>query len=118
MGLNPQVKVEPGSANRPVCILFSSAKYLKVCGYDVQIFAEHSEEEQKLTTASEKYYPAPVRVMGKLALKLPLPPGSLLTIYNDDMRFKNSYLSEIPGYYLSGGIISSLSYIYIIRCWI
>ena len=35
-------------------------------------------------------------------VKLPLPPGCLLTLWNDDERFRRSYLSEFPGYYLTG----------------
>jgi propionyl-CoA synthetase len=47
--------------------------------------------------------------MGKVALKLPLPPGSLLSLYNDDTRFVKSYMSEFPGYYQTGGIVHSNS---------
>lgn len=36
---------------------------------------------------------------GTLAVKLPLPPGALPTLWGSDERFINSYLSEFPGYY-------------------
>jgi propionyl-CoA synthetase len=36
---------------------------------------------------------------GTLALKLPLPPSCLPTLWNNDERFRKSYLSEFPGYY-------------------
>ncbi|USE69122.1 propionyl-CoA synthetase [Pseudoalteromonas maricaloris] len=39
---------------------------------------------------------------GVVAVKLPLPPGCLTTIWNNTARFKGSYLSQYPGYYLSG----------------
>ena len=37
--------------------------------------------------------------MGTLAIKLPLPPGCLPTLWNDDARFRTSYLAEFPGWY-------------------
>ncbi|MEE8271406.1 MAG: AMP-binding protein, partial [Alphaproteobacteria bacterium] len=40
--------------------------------------------------------------MGSLACKLPLPPGSLPTLWNADDRFRQAYLAEHPGYYLTG----------------
>lgn len=39
---------------------------------------------------------------GAIALKLPLPPSCLATIWGDFDRFKNGYLSDFPGYYCSG----------------
>ncbi|WP_395727495.1 propionyl-CoA synthetase [Nakamurella sp.] len=39
---------------------------------------------------------------GAIAIKLPLPPGSLPTLWNDDERYVSSYLSTYPGYYLTG----------------
>ena len=36
---------------------------------------------------------------GTLAIKLPLPPGCLPTLWNNDARFRSSYLAEFPGYY-------------------
>ena len=40
--------------------------------------------------------------MGSLCVKLPLPPGCLLTLWNADDRFIDSYLSEFPGFYKTG----------------
>jgi len=37
--------------------------------------------------------------IGALVVKLPLPPGSLPTLWNNDDRFVESYLKEFPGYY-------------------
>ena len=37
--------------------------------------------------------------MGSIVLKLPLPPGCLPTLWQADDRFKDSYLTEFPGYY-------------------
>lgn len=37
--------------------------------------------------------------MGSIAIKLPLAPGNLPTLWNADERFRESYLSEFPGYY-------------------
>ncbi|CAN5124617.1 propionyl-CoA synthetase [soil metagenome] len=39
---------------------------------------------------------------GSVCLKMPLPPGTLATLWGDDGRYQQSYLSEYPGYYLSG----------------
>ena len=34
--------------------------------------------------------------------QLPLPPGALPTLYNNDARYIDEYLTENPGYYTSG----------------
>ena len=39
---------------------------------------------------------------GSICVKLPLPPGTLPTLWGDDDRYVASYLSAFPGYYLSG----------------
>ncbi len=39
---------------------------------------------------------------GNVAIKLPLPPGCLATLWNATERFKSEYLSDYPGYYTSG----------------
>jgi propionyl-CoA synthetase len=44
----------------------------------------------------------PVGEDGAIVIKLPMPPGSLPTLWNDDERFVRSYLSAYPGYYLTG----------------
>ncbi len=46
--------------------------------------------------------PLPPGMEGVIAIKLPLPPGTLTTLWNDDARFVSSYLSAYPGYYLTG----------------
>jgi propionyl-CoA synthetase len=52
---------------------------------------------------------------GALCLKLPLPPGTLTTIWNDEDRFRASYLNAFPGYYLSGdgGHIDEDGYVFV-----
>jgi len=37
--------------------------------------------------------------MGNIVLELPLPPGNLPTLWNDDAGFRRSYLDRFPGYY-------------------
>jgi propionyl-CoA synthetase len=37
-----------------------------------------------------------------VVLQLPLPPGSLLDLWQDNLRFKAGYLNKFPGYYFSG----------------
>ncbi|MGY3449919.1 propionyl-CoA synthetase [Bradyrhizobium sp. USDA 4353] len=43
--------------------------------------------------------PVPVNTMGSIVIKLPMPPGCLPTLWQQEDRFKESYLSEFPGYY-------------------
>ncbi|MEZ7864269.1 MAG: propionyl-CoA synthetase [Rhodospirillales bacterium] len=37
--------------------------------------------------------------IGSISIKLPMPPGFLLTLWNADQRFIDTYLAEYPGYY-------------------
>ncbi len=69
--------VKPGSVTLPVC------------GYDIQILDENGNEQ-------------PSNKEGAVAIKLPLPPGCLPTLWNNDIRFKESYLSRYEGFYLAG----------------
>jgi len=52
---------------------------------------------------------------GAICIHLPLPPGTLPTLWGDDDRFKSSYLCEHPGYYLTGdgGHIDSDGYLFV-----
>ena len=52
---------------------------------------------------------------GNIVIRLPLPPSCLPTLWNDDERFKQSYLSQYPGYYLTGdeGIKDEDGYIFV-----
>jgi propionyl-CoA synthetase len=53
--------------------------------------------------------------IGALVLKLPLPPGSLPTLWKQDERYKQSYLDAYPGYYQTGdaGYIDEDGYIFV-----
>ena len=89
MGLEP-LPVKAGSSTRPVC------------GYQIDILSEEGE-----TLIANQ--------MGYVAIKLPLPPGCLPTLWNDDERFRQSYLSHFEGYYLTGdgGYIDDDGYVFI-----
>ncbi|MDQ1629116.1 MAG: propionyl-CoA synthetase [Actinomycetota bacterium] len=52
---------------------------------------------------------------GAIVVKLPMPPGSLPTLWNDDERFVSSYMSAFEGYYLTGdgGRIDEDGYVYV-----
>jgi propionyl-CoA synthetase len=52
---------------------------------------------------------------GTLAVKLPLPPSCLPTLWNNDERFRSSYLSEFPGYYTTSdaGYMDEDGYAYV-----
>lgn len=52
---------------------------------------------------------------GHIAVKLPLPPGCLTTLWKDDTRFKQSYLALFPNHYVTGdgGYIDEHGYVFI-----
>merc|ERR1711935_50659 len=89
MGIFPTL---PGSVTRPVP------------GYQVQIFDEVSNEPV-----------ANPGDLGKVVIKLPLPPAFMLTLWGNDEAFVQKYLAETPGYYTTGdaGIIDEKGYIHI-----
>ena len=55
-------------------------------GYDVRVVDERASE-------------VPAGKMGSIVVKLPLPPSCLPTLWQQDERFRESYLAEFPGYY-------------------
>ena len=71
-------------------------------GYDVQILDEGGHEVAPGT-------------LGAIAIKLPLPPGTLPSLWNAEDRFKKSYLTTFPGYYETGdaGYKDEDGYVYI-----
>lgn len=77
MTFDENYKIKRASAGKPIP------------GYDIKIFDENGYE---LDAHHEGY----------LVIKLPLPPGALLGIWNDNERFQSSYLSQYNGYYFSG----------------
>jgi len=78
MGLEEAPEVVGGSAGKPVC------------GFNVRILDEGGHE---VTKPNQE---------GFVAIKLPLPPGCLPTLWQNSARFKSSYLSMFDGFYLSG----------------
>jgi propionyl-CoA synthetase len=71
-------------------------------GYDIQIL-------------SDEGHPLPAGELGAIAIKLPLPPGTLPGLWNAEARFRKSYLDTFPGYYETGdaGMIDAEGYVYI-----
>ncbi len=90
LGLEP-MPAKPGSATRPVC------------GFNVHVLDEAGRD-------------VPAGKEGSVALKLPLPPGCLPTLWNNNDRFIKGYLETFPGYYVSGdgGMIDEEGYVFLL----
>jgi propionyl-CoA synthetase len=74
-----------------------------VPGYDVRVLDDSGHEVAR-------------NVEGAICIRLPLPPGTLSTIWGDDQRFVDSYLSAHDGYYLSGdgGYVDADGYLFVL----
>jgi propionyl-CoA synthetase len=59
--------------------------------------------------------PAQPQAIGSLVCRLPLPPGTLQTLWNAQARYQESYLSDFPGYYKTGdaGFIDEDGYVFV-----
>ncbi|MES9894558.1 MAG: propionyl-CoA synthetase [Candidatus Thiodiazotropha endolucinida] len=62
---------------------------VSMVGYDVRVLDDQGVEK-------------PAGEMGDIVIKQPLPPACLPTLWNNEQRFVDSYLSAHPGYYLTG----------------
>ncbi len=82
--------VKPGSSTKPVP------------GFDVQILDNNGK-------------PVGAGTEGLVAVKLPLPPGTLPTLWQAEKRFLESYINPLPGYYFTsdGGYIDEDGYVFI-----
>ena len=82
--------VKPGSATKPVP------------GWNVQVVDAHAQ-------------PVKRGEIGALVMKLPLPPGSLQTLWHNDAGFEKSYMSDYPGHYKTGdaGYIDEDGYVFV-----
>ncbi len=89
MGLEAH-PVKPGSPTVPVP------------GYDVRVLDADGTE---LVSGAE----------GAIAIRLPLPPGTMATLWEDDDRFVESYMARYPGYYHTGdgGHVDAQGYVYV-----
>lgn len=82
--------VKAGSSTKPVP------------GYDVKVLDSGGKE-------------LPTGMEGVIAIKLPLPPGTLPTLWNADDRFIKSYMDVFKGYYFTsdGGYIDEDGYVFV-----
>lgn len=89
LGLDP-MKIKPGSPTKPMP------------GFNLQVL----DEDGKQCKAGK---------LGNLVIKLPLPPSCLMGIWEDDARYKQSYLNFYDGYYLTGdsGYIDKDGYVWV-----
>ncbi len=73
-----------------------------VPGYDVRVLSEDNRE-------------MPAGQIGSIAIRLPMPPGCLPTLWNNDAGYETSYLTKHPGHYLTGdaGYKDEDGYVYI-----
>ncbi len=64
---------------------------------------------------SDEGHQAAAGEIGSIAIKLPMPPGTLPTLWRNDDRFVDSYLSSFEGYYATGdaGYIDEDGYIFV-----
>ncbi|NOX72723.1 MAG: propionyl-CoA synthetase [Alphaproteobacteria bacterium] len=71
-------------------------------GYDVRILSDTGEE-------------MPTGELGAIVIKLPLPPGTLPSLWHADERYRASYLTTFEGYYETGdaGYVDEDGYLYI-----
>jgi len=87
-------------------IEMQKTKYGSACkavpGYDVKVI----KPDQTLAKPNE---------MGDIVVKLPLPPGTFPTLWNADQRYKETYMSNYPGYYQTydAGHIDDDGYVWI-----
>ncbi|OQR93346.1 acyl-CoA synthetase short-chain family member [Achlya hypogyna] len=95
---SPHPGIKYGSASRPVP------------GFDVVLQDKFYATEDK----THEHDPNDV-AEGSILLRLPLPPGTFTTLFNNDVEFVSKYMEEHPGYYTTGdaGHIDDDNYVYI-----
>ncbi|MBC7584185.1 MAG: propionyl-CoA synthetase [Tardiphaga sp.] len=69
----------------------------------------------KVEVVDEAAKPLPAGTMGPLVIKLPMPPGCLPTLWEQDERCKEAYFNEFPGYYKTSdaGYLDADGYVFV-----
>ena len=86
---------------------------LPVPGYDVRVLDDAGRELP--AAAADGDHEARRKATGSVVLKLPLPPGCLPTLWNNESGFREAYLTEFPGFYQTSdaGYIDADGYVFI-----
>jgi propionyl-CoA synthetase len=89
VGLEP-LPVKHGSPTKPMP------------GYDIHVLSDDGQ-------------PLPPDTLGNIAIRLPLPPSCMPTLWGDDARFHEAYLARFPGYYNTSdaGMVDEEGYVFI-----
>ncbi|KAJ2083721.1 hypothetical protein H4R24_000584 [Coemansia sp. RSA 988] len=103
---------EDGSKLPP--IKYGSAG-LPVQGVDLRILRikDEFDEDSVIDANPEEAVPGEI---GNIVVKLPLPPGIMNTLWNDEERFFATYFRRFPGYYDTGdtGMVDSDGYVHVL----
>ncbi|XP_030375998.1 acyl-CoA synthetase short-chain family member 3, mitochondrial isoform X2 [Scaptodrosophila lebanonensis] len=107
--LNHWWQTETGSAVTATCLGFNQnldppmySTGLPLVGYDIKVLKPDGTESQPME-------------LGRIVLKLPLPPGNMATLYRSDDLYRKLYFQKFPGYYdtMDAGYRDELGYVFV-----
>ncbi|XP_055610296.1 acyl-CoA synthetase short-chain family member 3, mitochondrial [Uranotaenia lowii] len=107
--LNNWWQTETGSAITATCVGLAQnlnppqfTTGLPFCGYDIRVLNPDGTE-------------AAQNELGRIVIKLPLPPGTMSSLYRNDDLFEKLYFSRFPGFYdtMDAGYMDEKGYVYV-----